>query len=240
MAKLLRTPASVCVYLLCLWAWWNVCGRWFALPAADTAVYATTPSAAIATAAAATPTASATTPTATATMPTTAAASAAVSAAPTVSTPAAATVATTAAAAAARPAVTPAANCPASRRPYHVLLTAQGSIYNGWQARIMYYHWQKQRDADGPCTEMTGFTRLCASPDGEPDGLEAYIPSIFVKQLTTEVLKKYGHFGVLNRPHSVVEFFKLEDWRARIHEEYVYVAGTTRSRSSHGISARFT
>ena len=67
----------------------------------------------------------------------------------------------------------------------------------------MYYHWRKQRDADGPCTEMTGFTRLCASKGGEPDGLEAHIPSVFVPQLTTEVLAKYGHFGVLNRPHSV-------------------------------------
>ena len=101
-----------------------------------------------------------------------------------------------------------AANCPATRRPYHTLLTAQGSIYNQWQARIMYHHWKKQRARDGPCTEMSGFTRLCPSPHGQPDGVEKYIPTIFVEQLSTEVLAKYGHFGVLNRPHSVVEFFK--------------------------------
>ena len=27
--------------------------------------------------------------------------------------------------------------CPASRRPYHTLLTGQGTVYNGWQSRIM-------------------------------------------------------------------------------------------------------
>ena len=94
------------------------------------------------------------------------------------------------------------------RRPYHLLLTAQGTFYNQWQARIMYHHWKKQAAAGGPCTDMTGFTRLCASKDGLPDGVEKVVPSVFVKQLTTEVLAKYGHFGVLNRPHSVVEFLK--------------------------------
>ena len=44
--------------------------------------------------------------------------------------------------------------CPPGRRPFHTLLTAQGTIYNQWQARIMYHHWKKQRAADGPCTEM--------------------------------------------------------------------------------------
>ena len=116
--------------------------------------------------------------------------------------------------------------CPAGRRPYHTLLTAQGSIYNQWQARIMYHHWKKQRARDGPCTEMSGFTRLCPSPNGEPDGVEKHIPTIFVAQLSKEVLAQYGHFGVLNRPHSVVEMFKLPDLRKRITEEYVLVAET--------------
>ena len=89
-------------------------------------------------------------------------------------------------------------DCP-GRKPYHTLLTAQGTTYNQWQARIMYHHWKKQRAADGPCTDMAAFTRLCPSKDGIPDGVEKYIPTIFVKQLTTEVLAKYGHFGVLNR-----------------------------------------
>ena len=74
----------------------------------------------------------------------------------------------------------------------------------------------KQREIDGPCTEMSNFTRLCPSPRGEPDGVEKFIPTIFVKQLTTDVLAKYGHFGVLNRPHSVMEFFKNPELRARV------------------------
>ena len=117
--------------------------------------------------------------------------------------------------------------CPPNRRPFHTLLTTQGTVYNQWQARIMYHHWLKQREIDGPCTEMSNFTRLCPSPQGEPDGVEKFIPTIFVKQLTTDVLAKYGHFGVLNRPHSVMEFFKNPELRARaIKEEYVLIAET--------------
>lgn len=117
--------------------------------------------------------------------------------------------------------VTPSASSCPGRRPFHTLLTGQGTVYNQWQARIMYYHWKKQAAAGGPCTDMTGFTRLCASKGGLPDGVEKYIPSVFVPQLTTEVLAKYGHFGVLNRPHSVVEFFKNPELKKRIKEEYV-------------------
>ena len=61
---------------------------------------------------------------------------------------------------------------------------------------------------------------------GEPDGLERHIPSVFVQQLSTEVLAKYGHFGVLNRPHSVVEGLKLPALLERITEEYVMIAET--------------
>ena len=67
-----------------------------------------------------------------------------------------ATATTAAAAAAAATAAATAAGCPATRKPYHTLLTGQGTIYNGWQARIMYFHWKKQSKRDGPCTEMTG------------------------------------------------------------------------------------
>ena len=102
--------------------------------------------------------------------------------------------------------------------------------YNGWQARIHYYHWKKQSALGGACSEMTGYTRLCASEGGKPDGLEGFIPSVFVKALTTDVLKNYGHFGVLNRPHSVVEFFKSPELLSRVVEEYVLVAGKTRAR----------
>ena len=146
--------------------------------------------------------------------------------------PASTATASSAAASAATAAV--ASGCPATRKPYHTLLTGQGTIYNGWQSRIMYYHWKKVAKRDGPCTEMTGFTRLCASKDGLPDGLEKYIPSVFVKQLTTEVLAKYGHFGVLNRPHSVVEGLKLPALLERITEVRVRVRARARARVGLG------
>ena len=63
-------------------------------------------------------------------------------------------------------------SCPASRKPYHTLLTATAQVYQQWQCRVMYYHWKKQRALDpaGACTELTGFTRLVAFQDGNPDG----------------------------------------------------------------------
>ena len=114
--------------------------------------------------------------------------------------------------------------CP-KRRPYHTVLTAQATVYQSWQARIMYYHWKKQAAAGGPCTDMTGFTRLVASEDGKPDGLEAEMPSVFVKQMTPEELAKHGHFGVLNRPHSVQQMIDNGALGA-IKEQYVYIAET--------------
>ena len=42
---------------------------------------------------------------------------------------------------------------------------------------------------------MGGFTRLVASEDGKPDGLEAEMPSFFVRQYTTAEIARYGHFG---------------------------------------------
>ena len=59
--------------------------------------------------------------------------------------------------------------CP-GRRPYHTVLTATGSVYQKWQSRIMYYHWKKNSALAGPCADAVGFTRLCATPGGEPDG----------------------------------------------------------------------
>ena len=77
-------------------------------------------------------------------------------------------------------------------RPFHTLLTAQATVYQQWQSRIMYFHWRKQKAAAGPCTEMGGFTRLVASKDGEPDGLENEIPSAFVPEV------------MMTRPHRVI------------------------------------
>jgi hydroxyproline O-arabinosyltransferase len=118
--------------------------------------------------------------------------------------------------------------CPENRRPYHVLLTSTVQVYQQWQCRVMYYHWKKQRDLDpaGACTEMTGFSRLVATPDGRPDGIEDEIPSIFVKEYTARELGKFGGYRVINRPYSVVQLLeKRAAWDA-IQEDYVYIAET--------------
>lgn len=36
------------------------------------------------------------------------------------------------------------ANCPATRKPYHVVMTAASGVYQEWQSRIAYYHHLKQ------------------------------------------------------------------------------------------------
>ena len=114
--------------------------------------------------------------------------------------------------------------CP-GRRPYHTLLTTQATTYQQWQSRIMYFHFDKQRKLDGPCTPMGGFTRLVASEGGAPDGLEVEMPSVFVKQYTTAEIARYGHFGVLNRPYSVVQWID-RGGMAKLAEPYVYIAET--------------
>ena len=83
----------------------------------------------------------------------------------------------------------------------------------------------KQRKLDGPCTPMGGFTRLVASEGGAPDGLEVEMPSVFVKQYTTAEIARYGHFGVLNRPYSVVQWID-RGGMAKLAEPYVYIAET--------------
>ena len=114
--------------------------------------------------------------------------------------------------------------CP-NRRPYHTVLTTQATVYQQWQSRIMYYHWKKQAAVGGACSEMSGFTRLVASEGGEPDGLESEMPSVFVAQLTTEMLAKHGQYGVLNRPHSVKQMID-SGALGTIREAYVYIAET--------------
>ena len=52
-----------------------------------------------------------------------------------------------------------AAGCPATRRPYHVVMTAASGIYQEWQSRIAYYHYQKQAPplgGLGGCCESRG------------------------------------------------------------------------------------
>ena len=119
-------------------------------------------------------------------------------------------------------------SCPASRKPYHTLLTATAQVYQQWQCRVMYYHWKKQRDLDpaGECTELTGFTRLVAHQDGNPDGLEREIPSFFVKEYSQRDYVRFRGYRVINRPYSVVQFLKSEYYRSQVREDYIYIAET--------------
>jgi len=132
----------------------------------------------------------------------------------------------TAAAEKAVPAAEPTdAECP-ERRSYHALLTAQSSHYQQWQARIMYFHWQKQKAVQGRCGDMGGFTRLCATKGGEPDGLEGEIPSLFTAQLPDAVIAAHFHFGVLNRPHSVQALLDSPEMLAQITSRFVLILET--------------
>eukprot|EP00976_Prorocentrum_cordatum_P105208 1194186-Prorocentrum_minimum.AAC.2 len=68
---------------------------------------------------------------------------------------------------------------------------------------------------------------LVSSKDGLPDALAAEMPSMFTKSIDENDLNtKYGGFGVLNRPKSIVEMVNTPEMMARIPEEYVFIAET--------------
>ena len=120
--------------------------------------------------------------------------------------------------------------CPAGRKPYHVVLTAQDSPYQAWQTRIMYYHLKKLQMSN-PCTEITGFTRLLSSPNGALDALADEIPTVTATALSggqacrglDENSCDMG-FPVMNRPHAITQF--LAKLPASLTEEYVLIAET--------------
>ena len=73
---------------------------------------------------------------------------------------------------------------------------------------------------------MTGFTRLCATRDGRPDGLEAEIPSAFTVELSQQVLASHFHFGVLNRPHSVLKLLASDEMLSQLSSPFVMILET--------------
>ena len=128
-------------------------------------------------------------------------------------------------AAASAGAASAARDCP-KRSPFHTLLTSQSSAYQQWQSRIAYFHWKKQAAADGPCTDMVAFHRLCATPGGKPDGLEREIPTLFTTQLSDEVINSHFGFGVLNRPNSVRQLLASDEMRATLAAPFVLLLET--------------
>ena len=119
-------------------------------------------------------------------------------------------------------------SCPASRKPFHTLLTATAQVYQQWQCRVMYFQWKKIRAADpaGPCTEMTGFTRLVARGNADADGLENEIPSYFVKEYTQRDYARFHGYRVINRPYSVVQFLQSAYYKEKVGEDYLFIAET--------------
>lgn len=120
----------------------------------------------------------------------------------------------------------PAGECPAGRRPYHVVMTAASGLYQEWQSRIAYYHYQKQKRLN-PCSEIGSFTRLFNSPGKRPDKLMDEMPTLLVSQLGHGSCDECDHgFIVMNRPWGVVQLVESEHWRSAIDEEYVMVIET--------------
>ena len=73
---------------------------------------------------------------------------------------------------------------------------------------------------------MAGFTRLCATPGGKPDGLEAEMDTIFTTELPAEVLASHFHFGVLNRPNSFKQLFEVPGMLEKVTSPFVMILET--------------
>ena len=101
---------------------------------------------------------------------------------------------------------------------FHVLMTSDGSPYQRWQSRAMYYHYEKQRAKAGAAGAMGDFTRLLHS--GVPDDLMSEIPTGVVNKLPTDV--DDGGYVVLHRPYAIKQW--LDSHAAAIEEEFVLLA----------------
>ncbi len=110
----------------------------------------------------------------------------------------------------------------ASRRPYHVVMTAARGVYQEWQSRIAYYHYKKQKDLN-PCSDLGGFTRLLNSPGAQPDGLMDEIPTMLVQQLQGGGrCDRCDHgFVVMNRPYGLLQLVESAAFQERVPEAYM-------------------
>ncbi|CEG00521.1 unnamed product [Ostreococcus tauri] len=102
---------------------------------------------------------------------------------------------------------------PDPKRKFHVVMTTNKAVYQGWQARVMYYHYKKQKALQGPNGQMGGFTRVLHD---DSDGLEEEIPTCRVDRLEDEL-----GFVVLSRPYAFIQFFKK---CPPIEEEFILMA----------------
>jgi len=105
-------------------------------------------------------------------------------------------------------------------RKFHVVVTTNNAIYQAWQLRVMYYHYKKQKAAQGDEGQMGGFTRILHDTS---DGLEREIPTCMVDRLKDEL-----GFVVLSRPYAFEQFFTKcpeieEDYILMAEPDHVYI-----------------
>ena len=113
----------------------------------------------------------------------------------------------------------------------HVVLTAQDSLYQAWQTRIMYYHLRKIQKAN-PCTELTGFTRMLNAPGAKPDALMDEMPTVVVhaldggRRLPRRPVVEHVRHGVPGDELGGTVTQLLEQLPPSLTEEYVLIAET--------------
>jgi len=101
------------------------------------------------------------------------------------------------------------------KRLFHTAVTASDSVYNTWQARVMYYWFKKMKMKGGVGCEMGGFTRILHS--GKPDKFMDEIPTFVAQPLPAGTDRGYI---VLNRPWAFVQWLQQAD----IKEDYILMS----------------
>jgi len=135
--------------------------------------------------------------------------------------------------------------CERPRRPFHVVLGTDDSLYEQWQSRVAYYHYKKQKMADGPCGDMGGFTRLLHS--GREDSLMDEIPTVVVGRLSH---KAEAGYAPNNRPFGLVQLFSakkqaivrarlVEDYVLLIDPDYIFARPMPNLAAEHGLPVAF-
>lgn len=109
--------------------------------------------------------------------------------------------------------------CKQTPKPYHVLLTADDSVYEQWQTRVAYFHYMKHKALAGPCSDMGGFTRLLHT--GVNDALSAEIPTVVTMRLDA---KHEAGYRASNRPYAILQLLWSDEFaaaKASIVEDYI-------------------
>ena len=107
---------------------------------------------------------------------------------------------------------------PRGRRPYRGADGGVGAVPGVADARGVPPVPQAQ--AESPCSDLGGFTRLLNTPNQQPDGLMDEVPTVVVKQLKPGRCDECDHgFVVMNRPWGVLQLLEHEAWGGIAEEE---------------------